>query len=548
MRDDDVLVLIAGGSLVGLSTAVFLGIHGVPSLVVERHPGTAVHPRAAHFNQRTIELYRAAGLEPAIEEAAAAEFVQNGAIMAVETLAGKELEWYFRSVNEGFESLSPTRRLFITQRGLEPILRARAEALGARLEYGAEVVSHEQDDDGVTVVVRQRDGGDERAVRARYVVAADGSRSPIRERLGIPLQGHPPFAHCLTIYFRADVRPLLRDRVLSVVYVFNDDVQGFFRFEFDGDAGFLAVNAARDAGGERTSNVAADQSEARCVQLVRAGLGVRDLPVEIESVQPWVASAEWAERFSDGRVFLAGDAAHAMPPTGGFGGNTGVHDAHNLAWKLASVLAGTAGPELLASYDAERRPVGEFTAEQAYTRWVVRLAPELGKENLVPFVPDAPIELGYRYRSPAILAEAGDDGAAYENPHEPSGAPGTRAPHVALELDGKPISSLDLAGPGFALLAGPGGEGWCTEAVAAAAELGVGLDAHRIGGPDIADPDGRFAETFGTGDAGATLVRPDGFVAWRTDAAADGAGGAVAAALAAALGRAPSGARAGASA
>ena len=104
MSDGDVPVLIAGGSLVGLSAAVFLGTHGVPSLVVERHPGTAIHPRAAHFNQRTIELYRGAGLEPAIEEAAAAEFVQNGAIMAVETLAGEELEWYFRSVNEGFES------------------------------------------------------------------------------------------------------------------------------------------------------------------------------------------------------------------------------------------------------------------------------------------------------------------------------------------------------------------------------------------------------------------------------------------------------------
>ena len=287
----------------------------------------------------------------------------------------------------------------------------------------------EQDAESVTARVRDRSDGSERSVRAGYLVAADGSRSPVREQLGIRLRGHPPFAQCLTIYFRADVRPLLRDRVLSVVYVFNDDVQGFFRFEIEGDAGFLAVNAARDGRGERTSDVAADQSEARCVQLVRTGLGVPDLPVEIENVQPWIASAEWAERFSDGRIFLAGDAAHAMPPTGGFGGNTGVHDADNLAWKLAAVLNGTAGPELLATYDAERRPVGEFTAEQAYTRWVVRLAPELGKEGLAPFVPDAPIELGYRYRSDAIVGEEGDDGALYENPHEPSGSPGARAPH-----------------------------------------------------------------------------------------------------------------------
>ena len=546
MSDGDVPVLIAGGSLVGLSAAVFLGTHGVPSLVVERHPGTAIHPRAAHFNQRTIELYRGAGLEPAIEEAAAAEFVQNGAIMAVETLAGEELEWYFRSVNEGFEALSPTRRLFITQRGLEPILRERAEALGARLEYGSEVVAVEQDAESVTARVRDRSDGSERSVRAGYLVAADGSRSPVREQLGIRLRGHPPFAQCLTIYFRADVMPLLRDRVLSVVYVFNDDVQGFFRFEIEGDAGFLAVNAARDGRGERTSDVAADQSEARCVQLVRTGLGVPDLPVEIENVQPWIASAEWAERFSDGRIFLAGDAAHAMPPTGGFGGNTGVHDADNLAWKLAAVLNGTAGPELLATYDAERRPVGEFTAEQAYTRWVVRLAPELGKEGLAPFVPDAPIELGYRYRSDAIVGEEGDDGALYENPHEPSGSPGARAPHVTLERNGSPLSTLDLASPGFAVLAGAAGEEWCRAATTAAGELGVRLDAYRVGaGGDVADPTGRFAAAFGTGEEGAVLVRPDGFVAWRARAASDDSGAGLVEALATVLARSPSAARAG---
>ena len=539
MHDDDIPVLIAGGSLVGLSTAVFLGSHGVHSLVVERHPGTAIHPRAALFNQRTIELYRRVGLESVIEEAAAAEFVQDGAIMAVETLAGRELEWFFRSVNEGFEDLSPVRRLFITQRGLEPILRGRAEAAGARLAYGAEVVAAEQDADGVTARVRGGDGA-ERTVRARYLVAADGSRSPMRERLGIRLRGHRPFARCLTIYFRADVRPLLRDRNLSVVYTFNDDVQGFFRFEIEGDAGFFAVNAARDGRGERTTDVAADQSKARCVELVRAGLGVPELPVEIESVQPWIASAEWAERFSEGRVFLAGDAAHAMPPTGGFGGNTGVHDAHNLAWKLAAVLGGTAGPPLLDTYDAERRPVGELTVEQAYTRWVVRLAPELGKEGLVPFVPDPPIELGYRYRSAAVVGEAGDDGAVCENPKEPSAAPGTRAPHVALTRDGDVVSTVDLAGPGFALLAGEDGERWCQAARAAAGDLGVELRTYRIGADgDLVAPAASFAEVFGTGRDGAVLLRPDGFITWRTGSSADKPDAVLARTLATVLGREP---------
>ena len=124
METHDTEVLIAGGSLVGLSTALFLGLRGVPSLVVERHPGTAIHPRAALFNQRTIELYREAGLEPEIVEASEAEFVQNGAVMSVESLGGKEIDWYFRNINEGVERLSPSPRLFVTQIGLEPILRS----------------------------------------------------------------------------------------------------------------------------------------------------------------------------------------------------------------------------------------------------------------------------------------------------------------------------------------------------------------------------------------------------------------------------------------
>jgi 2-polyprenyl-6-methoxyphenol hydroxylase-like FAD-dependent oxidoreductase len=490
---EEALVLIVGGSLVGLSTAVFLGSHGVRCLAVERHAGTAIHPRAAHFNQRTTEIYRSVGLEAAIMEAAGREFVQDGAIMSVETLAGRELEWFFRNVNEGVEDLSPARQLFVTQKGLEPILRARAEELGARLEYSQEAVSLEQDDEGVTALLRRRDTGEERTVRARYVVAADGSRSPVRERLGIPLRGRGTFSKSLTIYFRADVRPLLRGRNLSVVYVFNPQVKGFLRFELAGGAGFLAASRALDATGQPTSDLSQDMSEARCVELVRAALGVADLPVEIENVQPWNASADWAERFQDGRIFLAGDAAHAMPPNGGFGGNTGVADAHNLAWKLAFVLRGDAGPELLDTYDAERRPVGVFTAEQAYTRYVVRLAQELRTGDLEPYVEDPSITLGHRYRSGAVVAEGDDDGAAYENPREPSGRPGFRAPHV--DLGGR--STLDLFGRGFVVLSPS--RAWCDASP---------VEAHRIDAP-------AFVEAYGTGPEGASLVRPDGFVAWR---------------------------------
>jgi 2-polyprenyl-6-methoxyphenol hydroxylase-like FAD-dependent oxidoreductase len=497
MADDDVPVLIVGGSLVGLSTAVFLGRLGVPSLVLERHRGTAIHPRAALVNQRAIETYRVAGLQAEIEEAAAKEFVQNGAIVSVESLGGKELDWYFRFINEGVEHISPVPRIFITQIGLEPVLLRAAEALGARIEYASEAASVEQDDDGVTTVVRSRDGGAERTVRAQYLVAADGAHSPIRERLGIPNLGHGSFSDSITIYFRADVRRLMGDRNLSVIYVFGPHLQGFFRFSLDLQAGFLVVNATIDDAGTKSVRVGEDMSEPTCIAYVREALGDPDIAVEIENVQRWSASAEYAERLSDGRIFLAGDSAHVMPPTGGFGGNCGIQDGYDLAWKLAYVLRGSAGKTLLSTYDAERSPVGAFTTEQAYTRYVLRLDPSLGKDNLQPIVDEAAVELGYRYRSPAIAAPEDDD--TWEDPRAPTGRAGFRAPHVELG-DGR--STLDLFGNEFVVLSAD--ERWRNT---------VGVGVHVV--------DRAVADAYGIGTVGASLVRPDGFVAWRGDDADD---------------------------
>ncbi len=517
MADEQVPVLIVGGSLVGLSTSLFLAQHGIDHLVVERHPGTAIHPRAAGFLQRTIETYRSAGIQDEVIAASEKEFLQNGAIMSVKSLGGEELDWYFRSINDGVEHLSPSPRLFITQIGLEPVLKERAAGLGARLEYGAEVTSLEAGEDGATAVVRDRREGSERTVEARYFVAADGTHSPLRQQLGIGQTGHGSFSESITIYFRADVRELIGDRNLSVVYVFGQRVQGFFRFALDSQSGFLAVNSAVDENGELSRQLWGDTSPERCVAYVREALGAPpELPIEIENVQKWNAEANWAERFREGCAFIAGDAAHVMPPTGGFGGNTGVHSAHNLAWKLAYVLHGHAGEALLDTYDAERRPVAEFTAEQAYMRYVTRLDPSLGTDGLAAYVEDASIDLGYRYRSPAVVPGGDDDGLLYENPHEPSAAPGTRAPHVWLERDGARISTLDLVGPQLALVAGSAGNAWCEAADDAAGELGVPLAAHRVGPGGLEDVEGRFAEIYGLGESGATILRPDGFIAWRS--------------------------------
>ena len=533
---EDVPVLIVGGSLVGLSTAVFLGHHGVPSLVVERHRGTAIHPRAALVNQRAVEAYRAVGLEDEIEEAAAREFVQNGAILSVESLGGKEIDWYFRNINEGVEDVSPSARLFVTQIGLEPVLLRAAKRLGARVEHASEAISAEQDGEGVTVVVRPRDGGPERTVRALYLIAADGARSPIRERLGIPVLGHGSFSDSITIYFEADVRRLMGDRNLSVVYVFGPRLQGFFRFSIDLQAGFLVVNSTVDEEGARSVRIGEDMSPATCIRYVREALGDPDIAVEIEDVQRWSASAEYAERLRDGRVFIAGDAAHVMPPTGGFGGNSGIEDGYNLAWKLAYVLDGRAGEELLATYEAERQPVGAFTTEQAYSRYVLRLDPTLGTEDLMPVVHEAAVELGYRYKSVAVVGTTDD--ATWEDPNEPSGRPGFRAPHLPITVGGVEQSTVDLFGRRFVVLVGSAGESWRAAARAAGSALGVPVDAYRVG-DDVIDPSGTLEALYGTGPEGAVLVRPDGFVAWRASATHPAPEAELAGALGAAVARPP---------
>src|SRR5919199_1180313 len=213
MTEEEIPVLIVGGSLVGLTTAMLLGHHGVPSLAIERHAGTAIHPRAGHFQLRTMETLRMMGLEDRVREESAKTYSRTGGIIAVESLAGEQLATYVHELNEGVEGFSPTVRVFINQDALEPIIRERALELGA------------------TVPVRDLDSGDEDTVRTRYVVAADGSRSPTRARLGIGMRGHPELSRSITIYFRADCSELLRDRNQGVIYVHNPELRGFFRID-----------------------------------------------------------------------------------------------------------------------------------------------------------------------------------------------------------------------------------------------------------------------------------------------------------------------------
>ncbi|HEV3482641.1 MAG TPA: FAD-dependent monooxygenase [Candidatus Acidoferrales bacterium] len=539
MSDIEVPVLIAGGSLVGMSAALLLGHHGIPALVVEHHRGTAIHPRAAMITQRTMEIFRTVGVEQIVLQKSDEQFVQDGAIMAVETLAGKELAWFIANLNEGVRDVSPSSRIFITQSLLEPLLKSRAEELGAQLRFATELVSFEEDSSGVTAQIRERDSGKISTVRARYMIAADGSHSQIRERLGIRMLGHGVFSKSITIYFRGDVSALLRGRSLSVMYVVNSTLSGFFRIEKPFTSGFLAVHWLGDPKNPVT-DVSQGLTNERCLELLHAGLGTDEIPVTIENVMQWDASADTAERFQHGRIFLAGDAAHVMPPSGGFGGNTGVQDAHNLSWKLAAVLEGIAGENLLSTYDAERRPAAAFTVEQAYSRYVTRSAPYLRSENMQPIENDLNIELGYCYHSTAVIPDADERRVPHDNPRETRGRPGTRAPHILLERREEKISSLDLFGGNFVLLAGPEGNAWKESGCGAAKQLGLNLDVYQIGSDAMADPKGAFADAYGISGSGAVIVRPDGFVAWRAKNAERASPGMVRDALETLLCRKPS--------
>ena len=506
----DVPVLVVGGSLVGMSTALLLGHHGVRALVVEHHRGTAIHPRAAQVNQRTMEIFRTVGIEDIVRTRSGEQFVQDGAIMAVETLAGRELTYFIANLNEGIRDVSPTERVFISQSLLEPLLRTRTEELGARLRFGTEMVAFQQDAHGVTATIRDRDSGHEETIRAAYMIAADGAHSTVRERLGIGTAGRGVFSNSVTIYFRANVAPLLRGRNLSVIYVNHPRVRGFFRFEKPFERGFLAINSLGSPEAPVT-DVATGLTEGDCVDVIRMALGVDDLPVAVESVMAWKATADVARHFERGRIFLAGDAAHVMPPNGGFGGNTGIHDAHNLAWKMALVLRGHASPELLSTYEAERKPVAVFTTEQAYSRYVTRTAPYLGTHGIQPVEDDLNVELGYLYKSSAICAEPAEPDVLHEHPRASKGRPGSRAPHVWL-ADG--TSTLDLFGRGWVLLAGPEGSSWCDAARIARRALGLDVDVHQIGSARLAGAE-TLTEAYGITPTGAVLVRPDGFVGWR---------------------------------
>jgi tetracenomycin A2 monooxygenase-dioxygenase len=255
----------------------------------------------------------------------------------------------------------------------------------------------------------------------------------------------------------------------------------------------------------------ADFTPERCTELIRAIAGAPDLEVEVVGTVPWEGAQRVAESFRTGRVFLAGDAAHVHPPAGGFGANTGIHDAHNLAWKLAAVLNGWAAPGLLDTYTDERQPLGRNMAEQALLRNRIRHG-HASEQDRAGMVDDVVVTLGYRYQSAAVVGGRPD---VLTSRLTLDGEPGSRAPHVWLERGGEQISTIDLFSTAYVLLTGPDAAPWRAAAEQVAADTGIPLRSHVVGDGAELTAKSDWAAAYGIGPRGAVLVRPDAFVAWR---------------------------------
>jgi 2-polyprenyl-6-methoxyphenol hydroxylase-like FAD-dependent oxidoreductase len=474
-------VLVTGGGSVGLMAAVLLAHQGIDVVVVEKQAGPSIHPRATGLGTRTREILRQAGLQDALNEASVPMAGGGLGKISATTLAESNLAGITAPPPPTYvpDPISPVEAVgMCPQNRLDGVLLSAARERGVTVRYSATLVSFEQDDDGVTAVL-----DNDEVIRADYMIAADGVRSEVRQALGIGTSGPGNLGDSLmNILFRADLIPYTQGHRFTLCNITTPDSTGML----------VTVDSEKDWV-FHTKNDGAEYTPERCQDLLRKAIGDPALEVEILSVLRWRPRGQLADSFQQGRVFLAGDAAHTVPPIGAFGLNTGIADAHNLAWKLAAVLTGTADPSLLDTYETERRPVAVLTLEQSLLR---AENPRLhwnstAEERAAAGVINAPVvHMGYRYDSAAVI-DAKPELPSRENVTENfNGDPGSRLPHVWLEPG---LSTLDLVGTGYALLTHS--DKWTA---------GPGVTVHKV---DVPIP--------GLTGEGALLVRPDHVIAWR---------------------------------
>ncbi|WP_245677900.1 FAD-dependent oxidoreductase [Nocardia acidivorans] len=479
-------VVVVGGGLVGLCAALFLRGQGVEVTVVERRVTTSPQPKARRINIRTMELFRQLGIADRVFEAARG-LASYQHMAAGPTLAESErLPFMLPGGPPDWDAITPAGACLCAQDLLEPVLREIAETRGADVRFGVELIDFQDEGGGpaggIHVTLRAADGS-VRRLRADYLIAADGANSPIRERLGIGRSGRGTLGKAVNVYFRADLTDLVRGREFNLCQIENDHVPGAFA-AIDGVRRWIF-----------TSGAGLDRPATEWPGALRSAIGVSDIDIEVLSVMNWEPGMFVADSFRSGRVFLAGDAAHVMPPFAAAGANTGIEDAHNLAWKLARVLHGVADPALLDSYQAERHPVGWFIADQSSIRTAnLRTMNKISADGS-PLADPIALILGNRYPAGAFI----DDESEHTMERlDVSGQPGTRLPHTFLTPD---RSTLDLIGTEYVLLTGPAGTTWRAAAVQA------GIVSHEI--------DESYCETVGIEYNGALLVRPDQIIAWR---------------------------------
>ncbi|HYY00995.1 MAG TPA: FAD-dependent monooxygenase [Mycobacterium sp.] len=516
MNVTHVPVLIVGAGAGGLTTSALLAERGVRSLLVEKRDEVFIYPKARNLSFRSLEILRELGLADAVH--AVAEGVSR--MLGRPTLNSAE-EWETfdaDSIFGPFSALSPEPAgQYCPQSAFEPMLLAHIRRHHSQVRYGTDVCSFEQDDAGIAAVIRERNSGASETVRADYLVAADGVRSPVRDALGVTTSGYGALPiYVLFIYFRAPWRKLVPQLLDGdAVQVKNTDVDGIFLPVRDDLGMFITTYFPRS--GESAAQFTAQ----RCREVLIKAIG-EPIDVDIIDAAPWQPYELVADQFHSGRIFLVGDSAHTMPPFKAGGANTAIQSAHNLAWKLAAVLNGTADPGLLATYHTERHPVGRFNARQSLT------GPALGFLRIDDNRPQLPADeeapmfnllIGYQYRSAAVIFDdsAPADSDAVSLVDELRAQPGTRVPHAWVERAERRVSTLDLLGPGFTLFSGSAGAPWATAAHAVSAMLDVPISVNSIGASgEIRDIDRQWAQLTGLTPDEALLVRPDGFVAWRT--------------------------------
>ncbi|MGH2819349.1 MAG: FAD-dependent monooxygenase [Actinomycetota bacterium] len=517
----DTQVLIVGGGPVGLTLAIDLGQRGVACRLVDKRREPAFLPKMERCNARTMEHYRRLGIADRIRDAGYPRHLPMDVFIVLSLVrpplvhhvypSVAELEATAGSVNDGSQPLEPYQ--LVSQYTLEPLLKSVAEATpGVDVEFGAELRAFEEDAEGVTARLERLDGSTE-TVRAAYLAGCDGGGSTVRRELGIELEGESRLTMCQALFRCDDLYeriPIGKGRHYHVA----DDKWTFLIVQ--DDTKHLTLHA-----------VVEDESE--MPQLFRRIAG---MPVEFETlyVGKWTQRLMLAETYGTGRVFLAGDSAHLMIPTGGLGMNTGVGDAIDLSWKLAATYHGWAGPGLMGSYETERRPIGarnvnaSRVASTARRRWRTEWGPEIvedsdaGVESRRRLAEVAGreqrwsnellgIELGYRYvDSPLIWAGSagGPDPNSFE--YEPTTCPGARLPHVWVEQG---VGVQDVIGltNSYTLLRMHGG----------GTEDGGLADAFAFYGVpfQVVDLNGGSARSVYGNEL--LLLRPDLHVAWRGD-------------------------------